>query len=96
MRSFFVTRHRGAVDWARKAGIEAEHVAHLDISAIRQGDRVFGTLPISMVAQVCESGGRYFHLTLDIPSADRGRELSVEDMERFGAKLEEFTARKVA
>ncbi len=95
MPSYFVTRHRGAVDWAREKGIEAQLVEHLDTAIIKTGDKVLGTLPVSIAAQVCEQGGRYFHLTLNAPENRRGDELSARDMEMFGAELEEFIVRRV-
>lgn len=95
MSAYFISRHRGAVDWAKGKGIEAKLVGHLDTSIIKAGDRVLGTLPVSIAAEVCERGGRYFHLSLNIPENRRGDELSAEDMEKFGAKLEEFVVRRV-
>lgn len=95
MTAYFVTRHMGAVDWARAQGIEAEHITHLDVENIRPGDMILGTLPVSVAAQVCEKGAKYFHLTLDLPPQLRGKELTGEDMENAGAVLEEFEVRKV-
>jgi CRISPR-associated protein Csx16 len=37
-----------------------------------------------------ERGGRYLHLSLELPPEWRGRELSAADLRRFGARLEEF------
>ena len=91
-RVLFVTRHKGAVEWARRQGIEAETVAHLDPEEIRPGDTVIGTLPVHLVAEICQRGARYLHLTLDLPREARGRELSADDLEAFGARLQEFEA----
>ncbi|RMH48789.1 MAG: CRISPR-associated protein Csx16 [Alphaproteobacteria bacterium] len=88
-RAFFVTRHPGAVEWARRHGIEAEAVHHLDPSAIRPGDTVIGTLPVHLAAEVCARRGRYLHLVLDLPPEARGRDLSAEEMDRHGARLQE-------
>jgi CRISPR-associated protein Csx16 len=52
---------------------------------------VLGTLPVNLAAEVCERGGRYLHLSLDLPPEFRGRELTPADMQRFGARLEEFS-----
>lgn len=51
---------------------------------------VVGSLPVNLAAAVCARGGRYFHLSLELPLDWRGRELSPDDMRRFGARLEEF------
>ena len=63
MTSYFVTRHRGAVEWARACGIEAEHLEHLDPAILQPGDVVLGTLPVAVVAEVCLRDARYMHLT---------------------------------
>ena len=66
-RTYFVTRHAGARDWAARHGHrDAIAIAHLDatlIAALRPGDRVLGTLPANLIADVCGRGARYFHLT---------------------------------
>jgi CRISPR-associated protein Csx16 len=91
MTTYFITRHPGARDWAARQGFAIDRQAgHLDIGLIRPGDRVLGTLPVHLAAAVCARGARYFHLTLDLPAECRGRELTAEDLRRFGARLEEF------
>ena len=94
MTAYFVTRHAGALDWAKLQGIEAEHILHLDPSLIKPGDKILGTVPVSVAAEICARGGRYFHLSLNIPSDARGRELSALDLDNYGAKLEEYTVRR--
>ena len=90
-RTIFVTRHAGAREWAERQGIIVdEMVEHLDPETINPGDLVIGTLPVHLVAEICRRGGRYKHLSMNIPPEHRGRELSADDMEKFGARLEEF------
>lgn len=93
-RTFFVTRHPGARDWAARHGhAGALTIAHLDrdlLASLRPGDQVLGSLPVSLAAEVCGKGARYFHLSLDVPPEARGRSLTADDMEGFGARLEEF------
>jgi len=95
MTTYFVTRHKGALEWAWSQGIEAEPIVHLDPETIKPGDKVLGTLPVSVAAEVCRRGARYFHLTLDMPPDARGRELTLKDMDVFGAKLEEYEVRRI-
>ena len=96
MTVYFVTRHPGAVDWARSEGFPVDKiVSHLDPKLVEPGDLVLGTLPVHLAAAVVERGGRYLHLTLDIPPEARGRELTAEEMRKFGARLEEYKVLRV-
>lgn len=89
--TWFVSRHPGAVEWARRRGITVDRlVAHLDVGEVRPGDTVIGTLPVNLAAEVCARGARYVNLSLDLPQEARGRELSAEELERYGARLEPF------
>lgn len=90
-RTYFVTRHPGARTWAAEEGIAVDAVIdHLDPASIQPGDTVIGSLPVNLAAEVCERGGRYLHLSLDLPAELRGRELSAEDMRRVGARVEQY------
>lgn len=95
MTVWFVSGHAGAVDWARRRGIEAEAVAHLDVAKVKAGDRVIGTLPVSLAAAVCAGGAEYWHLTLDLPPEARRRELSADDMDTYGARIERYEIRRM-
>lgn len=91
MTTFFVTRHPGAADWARQQGLAVDRaVAHLNPAEVQAGDVVIGTLPVNLAAEVCARGGRYLHLTLDLPAAWRGRELSAADMRACAARIEAY------
>jgi CRISPR-associated protein Csx16 len=91
MTTWFVSRHPGAVEWARRLGLEVDRwVAHLQAADVAPGDVVAGTLPVQIAAEVCARGARYLHLSLDLPAAARGRELSANELERYGARLEGF------
>ena len=96
MHTTFITRHPGAKAWAEQEGFSVDTMAeHLELSAILRGDTVLGTLPVHVAAAVCERGARYFHLSMDIPAARRGTELSAKDMRRFGARLEEYAVTRL-
>jgi CRISPR-associated protein Csx16 len=96
MTTFFVSRHPGAVDWARRKKLMVDHfVSHLDPLSVRSGDTVIGSLPVNLAAQVCESGACYLHLSLALPIYRRGQELSADDLECVGARLESFEIRAI-
>lgn len=93
MTTFFVSRHTGAVEWAARQGLIVDRqVEHLNITDVRHGDVVIGSLPVNLVAEVCSRGGRYLHLSLDLPAEKRGLELSANEMESCGARIEEYRA----
>lgn len=97
MTIFFVSRHPGAHDWAAAQGIEVDAViAHLDVAQVRAGDVVIGSLPVNLAAEVCARGGRYLHLSLDLPAEARGSELTAEAMRRYGARVEEYRVERIS
>lgn len=96
MTTYFVSRHLGSKEWAASQGIVVDRlVEHLDVAVIQRGDVVLGTLPVHLAAEVCARGARYLHLSIDVPAEYRGKELSCHDMQRFGARIEEFCVQKV-
>jgi CRISPR-associated protein Csx16 len=73
-RSWFVRHHPGAGEWAARQGIDMDmQVDHLDPSEVNAGGTVIGTLPVHLVAEVCNRGGRYLNLSLDLPPEARGQ-----------------------
>ena len=59
MTTYFVSRHPGAIEWARRRGITIDrHVAHLDAQVITKDDTVIGTLPVNLAAEVCARDAR--------------------------------------
>ncbi len=97
MASYFITRHPGARQWAEEEGIEVDQLLdHLDTARILPGDRVIGSLPVNLAAEVCARGARYLHLVLDLPRELRGRDLTAGDMRACGARTEEYTITRIA
>jgi CRISPR-associated protein Csx16 len=90
MTTYFITRHTGALEWAKARGIKAQMLSHLDPASIKPGDRVIGTLPVHIAAEICARGAYYLHLSITIPEHARGRELTADEMGRFGAKIKEY------
>ena len=71
------------------------HVPHLDPADIQPGDRVIGTLPVHLAAQVCARGAAYWHLSLELPAHKRGQELSAQELKSFGAALQRFDVQRI-
>ena len=94
MTTYFVTRHSGAVAWANHRHVYYDvRLAELDVSRVHAGDTVIGTLPIHLVAEVCERGARYVNLALDVPLHLRGKELSNVQLHELNARLQAFDVR---
>jgi CRISPR-associated protein Csx16 len=91
MTTYFVSRHAGAVEWAstQDLGIDV-WLEHLDAASVIPGDIVAGTLPVHLAAAVCERGAIYLHLAIDMPGQLRGGELTAEQLEQMGARLEKY------
>lgn len=92
MNIYLVTRHPGAIEWLNKQGIKIDaqfdHVS--DINQFYAGDVVVGILPLALICRLNQRGVVYLHLSVSIPFEYRGKELTVEILEEFGAKLERF------
>ena len=96
MSTYFVTRHPGARDWAREESLAVDEVIdHLKPERIRPGDRVIGSLPVNLAAEVCERGGIYLHLSIDLSRGLRGKDLSAEEMRACGARIEQYEVHRV-
>lgn len=95
MAYHFVSRHPGAIEWLKRQHILIDcYHPHLDIEKVVAGDRVIGTLPIQLVAEVCDRHAEYWHLSVEMPPALRGHELSADQLEQLGAKLYPFVVHK--
>lgn len=94
MTTYFVTRHPGAIEWAARRGLVVDRqLAHFDPAGIHPGDVVIGILPVHLAAAVCAEGARFFSLSLDLPPDARGRELSADELEQYGARIDEYDIR---
>jgi CRISPR-associated protein Csx16 len=95
-RTYLVSRHPGAREWAGRQGLAVdEFLVHLDAGRIGPGDTVIGSLPINLAAEVCVRGARYLHLSLRLPQEMRGRELTADDLQGLGVRLEPYKVRRV-
>ena len=92
VRRFFVSRHAGAIAWARSQPALADvvFIAHLNPEHVVAGDIVMGTLPVNLAYEVCRRGARYYHLSLRVAAAQRGQELTRIELEVAGACLEPY------
>lgn len=87
---WIVSRHQGAIAWLHAQGWQGTQIDHLDIDCVSEGDVVMGTLPVNLAAEVCAKKAQYIHLSLRIPFALRGVELTSEQMMYYGADLQAY------
>jgi len=93
MKTFIVSRHRGAVEWLKNKGFDGAVVDHISPSMVNAGDTVIGVLPILLVHELINMGVNVIILQLPaVPREQRGKELTVEDMNRYGAKVYKVTS----
>jgi CRISPR-associated protein Csx16 len=97
MTTYFISRHPGAIEWARRQNLHVDtFMPHLDPALVQGGDTVIGSLPVNLAAQVCARDAAYWHLSLELPAGLRGQELSADELERLGAHLQPFEIKPIS
>ncbi len=97
MTTLLISRHPSAIAWVKSKVMVDKVLTHLtddDIAKLTADDTVIGTLPIHLAAAVCEQGATFVYLSLDTPPELRGAELSIEQMDNLGARLEGYHVEK--
>jgi len=87
-----VSRHAGAIEWLRRQGIEGEVITHVTDPSVVAGKVVVGNLPMHLAAAADRVG---VIAMPDLPAEKRGVDLTADEMENFGARLEWYAVRKV-
>jgi CRISPR-associated protein Csx16 len=91
MSTWFISRHPGALEWASRQGLHIDRFAtHLDIHEVQRGDTVIGNLPVNLAAVICHREARYLHLSVEVTADLRGKDLSADQLQHLGARLEEY------
>ncbi len=97
MTTWFVSRHEGAIAWAKGHKLPVDRwVEHLDAQQIVAGDTVIGTLPVHIAADICSRGARFFFLELHLELNQRGKELTESDMLKANCSVREYFVRPVS
>ncbi|MDG6882239.1 putative CRISPR-associated protein, VVA1548 family [Phocoenobacter uteri] len=96
MKTYFISRHQGAIDWIKSQQIDVDQfVDHLDMDMVKQGDTVIGTLPIHLAAQVCKKGAKFYFLSVNVTKEQRGRELNKNELVKQECKLQQFMIKEI-
>ncbi len=89
--TWLVCRHPAALAWLAARGVVGTALAHVDQSwRPAHGDAVVGVLPLRLIAQVIGAGARYWQLELPLQAGQRGRELSLAELESMPVRLVEY------
>lgn len=95
----FVTRHKGAIEWARRHGVLgtktvfAKTVPNLTediLSEINEKYTIVGDLPVHIAARVCAKGARFFYLDIGDKDKSSIKELTANEMEMCGTRIIEY------
>lgn len=93
MTTYLISRHPGAHEWLTRQGHgDAVKLSHLDSQIVKSGDTVIGTLPAHLAAELGAKGAQYIHIAIDLPATLRGKELSADEMEEHGSRLQRISA----
>ena len=91
MSTWFVSRHPGAISWAKEKNLAVDFWAtHLDVNQIKSGDIVIGVLPMPAAALVCAKGARFIALKIQLPENLRGKELTAQTLDCLNCTLAEY------
>ena len=92
-----VTRHPGAAEWVRhRLGRAVQVLDHLHPHEIRPGTRYHGVFPLNLAADICRAGAQCWAISVQLPPALRGHELSAEQLEALDARLVRYQVDEVA
>ena len=85
IQNLIVTRHKGLVEWLERQGITGEVKASVTADEVRN-KHVIGALP-AHIAQYA-----FYMTSVDYfcPLEKRGKELTADDLEAYGAKLFDY------
>ena len=90
-QTIIVSRHSEAINWLQKKGIRGWTIEHINdsiIEEIKEDYKVYGVLPIPIIKQILDKGAEVYLINLPaVAVGQRGKELTVEEMDKAGAKI---------
>ena len=90
---WIISRHPATIEWLTQTWGPFDHVvATLPLADIQPGDCLYGNISAHLIAAVNCRGGRYFHVSLNVPRRWRGRELSMPELALLRPQLQEIRA----
>jgi len=98
MTTWFISRHKGAIDWVQQKNIKIDFfITHLNENILfKKGDTVYGSLPVGLIYKLNQQGANYVNIELNVPESYRGKELSYHQLNNFGASLAGYEVKKTS
>lgn len=92
MKKILITRHEALVEFLQKQGLEFDMVvSHADAETVK-GKDIYGVLPLHLAALA----NTITSVDLNLPAEMRGKELSLEDVERYFVGFATYKVSKIA
>lgn len=86
-----VTRHQVLIEYFKEANIEFDKViSHATEEEVR-GNDVYGVLPLRLASLA----NTVTTIDIDIPAEMRGKELSLEDIKKYGVNISTYKVEKI-
>lgn len=86
-----VTRHQALVEYFKEANIKFDKViSHATEEEVR-GNDVYGVLPLRLASLA----NTVTTIDIDIPAEMRGKELSLEDIKKYGVNISTYKVEKI-
>ena len=86
-----VTRHQALVEYFKEANIKFDKViSYATEEEVRWND-VYGVLPLRLASFV----NTVTTIDIDIPAEMRGKELSLEDIKKYGVNISTYKVEKI-
>ncbi len=94
MEKLVVTRHWALIEYLRKHKLIEEDTPHISFARNEQavkGKHVFGVLPYWLAA----AAEKITEVQIRVPPDKKGKELTLEDLERYALKPVTYVVRRV-
>lgn len=91
MEKIIVTRHEGLLNWLKERGICGDVISHVESPEQIRGKDVVGVLPLYLAAVAAS----VTTVEMDLPQEARGKDLTPEEMDSFGATLHRYVVQEL-
>ena len=86
-----VTRHQALIEYFKEANIEFDKVISHATEEDVYGNDVYGVLPLRLTSLA----NTVTTIDIDVPAEMRGKELSLEDIKKYGVNISTYKVEKI-